>query len=331
MQTISTITPVYNGSQFLPELINQLHNLKNEIENRHDNVRFLESIFVVDEAIDNSLQVLNEIAKQYKWIHVIQLSKNYGQHPATIAGIMHSSGDWVFTLDEDIQHPPSHLPRILQETLQNECDICYAHSKESIHKSFLRDTVSMSFKKLVALLSGNKNVGKFSSFRCIRGSIARAAAATCSADTYFDISLSWFSNRICTTTLNLVDQRNQDGNAKSGYSIWGLIRHAKRLILSSKLKFLRLITMLGILSFLLSIIYSIFVLSKIAMGHEVAVQGWTSTIISIYFFGGLTCLFLGIILESLSEILLKTKGKPTFFVVDRSRDAELLASLRSQE
>ena len=67
------------------------------------------------------------------------------------------------------------------------------------------------------------------------------------------------------------------------------------------------------------------------MGHEVAVQGWTSTIISIYFFGGLTCLFLGIILESLSEILLKTKGKPTFFVVDRSKDKALLDTLKSSK
>lgn len=319
-QSISTITPVYNGSAYLEQLVQHLDELKSNIEKSYNNLELVECIFVVDECIDNSLEVLQRLSHTYDWVHIIEHSRNFGQHPATITGILHSSGDWVCTLDEDLQHKPKYILDMLKSLVSDSYDVCYAKSKSKIHSSFLRDQFSRFFKSSVALLINNKYVRDFSSFRCMRGSIARGAAASSSMETYFDISLSWFTQRITTCEVDLHDERNSTNQGKSGYSFFGLVRHSKRLIFSSNFKFLRLITILGILSFSFSLIYSSFVLYRFFFSEAIAIKGWPSTIISIYFFGGLTCLFLGIIMELLSEMLLKSKGKPAFFVVDRSKD-----------
>lgn len=327
--SLSTVTPVYNGSKYLETLVKRIDAVRNSIHQDYKDISLIESIFVADECIDDSIIVLRRLEKEYDWIHVVELSRNFGQHPATVAGIMHSSGDWVFTLDEDLQHPPEKILELLKACAINSHDICYALSQKSIHKSFFRDKVSKSFKNIIGALTGNKHVSDFSSFRCLRGPIARAAAATNGVDTYYDVSLSWYSQRVTTFTLDLKDIRNSEEEAKSGYSIWGLVKHAKRLVLSSKLKFLRIITLLGLFSFIFSLTYSIYVFYKIYSGNALTIKGWPSTIISIYFFGGLTCLFLGILIETISDILLKIKGKPSFFVIDRSKDTELLKQLEN--
>lgn len=322
---LSTVTPVYQGASYLKDLVEALESARKAITDSYVEIELAECIFVIDESRDNSGEILESLAQEREWINVIELSKNYGQHPATVAGILHSSGQWVFTLDEDLQHHPDHILPMLKDCLASNRDVYYALPIKESHSSFVRDSLALWFKKIIAYLSSNPHVPVFSSFRCIRGSIARAAAATHGVDTYFDVSLSWFTDRIGYGRYKLTDKRNQSGSSSSGYSLWGLIRHGKRLVLSSKLKFLRLIILMGVLAFLFSIAYSFWILSKLYMGEEIAIQGWSSTIISIYFFGGLSCLFLGIIIESLSEVLLKSKGKPAFFVVDRSSDKKLKA------
>lgn len=327
---LSTVTPVYQGEKYLHQLVDALERLKKNLEKEFTNLELAECIFVVDDAKDNSYKVLTELADKYDWVNVLELSRNFGQHPATVAGILHSSGDWIFTLDEDLQHNPENILPLLKSCLVNNCDVMFALAKKEVHSSIIRDKFSLAFKRLVGFLSSNPYVPVFSSFRCMRGSIARAAAASNSIDTYFDVSLTWFTTKIGSMKMDIVDFRNQEGNSSSGYSLWSLIRHGKRLILSSKLKFLRIFFLFGILAFLFSLAFSCQLLFQLFNGTEIEIKGWASTIISIYFFGGVSCLLLGVLVESLSEILLKIKGKPSFLIVDRSRDKSLLKTIEEK-
>lgn len=328
---LTTVTPVYQGEKYLGELVNQLEQIRDILPSKYPGIELIESIFVIDDCKDSSFEVLKTLSKTRNWIQIIELSNNYGQHPATVAGILHSSGDWVFTLDEDTQHRPKFIIPLLKHCLESNCDIVYAQPIHNTHSNFIRDKLSIGFKKFVAFLSSNSSVPIFNSFRCMRGSIARAAAATNGIDTYFDVSLCWFTSKVSSLPINMTDIRNLSNNLSSGYSIWGLIKHGKRLILSSKIKFLRIIILMGFLGFMFSIIYSLYILYQLFIGESISIRGWSSTIISIYFFGGLSCLFLGIILESISDILLKSKGKPAFFVVNRSSDNELKELLQNNE
>jgi len=322
--TLSTVTPVYNGSKYLLELVSQLDQFKSLLEASYPTLQLVESIFVLDEPVDGSSTLLYQVEQDYPWVTVLTLSRNFGQHPATICGILHSSTDWVISLDEDLQHKPEFILQLLQAVGPTSADVCYANPESSTHKSLIKDFLARTFKKTMSRVLGNANIQHFNSFRLMRGDVARAAAAICRHETYFDVALSWFTKRIVHTVLPLIDNRNIENVEESGYSFWGLIKHAKRMFMSSKVKLFRLGIPLGLLAFGISLVLSIYAISATIMKFETVLnKGWTSTILTVLFFGGLTTLLLGFTLETISEVLLSVNGKPTFFVVDRSKDKYL--------
>lgn len=325
--TISTVTPVYNGSKYLPGLVEALSELRSEISAGDSDLSLGESIFVVDEAVDDSEAVLRSLADANEWVKVITLSSNFGQHPATIAGMLYTSGDWIITLDEDLQHHPKYIPSLLATAVENNSDICYAKSPKNTHNSFMRDGLARLFKFMMSRMLNNPHTKDFNSFRAVRGEIARGAASVCRHDTYLDIALSWFTKRIQTQDVILYDDRNQN-DGQSGYSFFGLIRHAKRMVMSSKIKFLRLAIPLGVIAFVTSMFLAAYMVVAALTNIELAApRGWTTLVLLVLSFGGITLAMLSIILESIGDLVLSTNGKPTFFVVDRSKDEELKKAL----
>lgn len=326
--TVSTVTPVYCGAKYLRGLVEALDELRQSLAIADAGLVLGESIFVVDEAIDESEQVLRELEVDYEWIKVVTLSSNFGQHPATIAGMLYSSGDWVITLDEDLQHHPKYILSLLDAAVAQNSDICYANSLEKVHNSFMRDGAGRLFKWMMARMLNNPHTQDFNSFRAVRGEIARGAASICRHETYLDIALSWFTKRIVTQNVILYDDRNQQNTGKSGYSFIGLVKHAKRMMMSSKLKILRLAIPLGIIAFLTSIGLGIAMAIAAMTNYDLmAPRGWVTTVLLVLSFGGLTLFMLSLLLESIGDLMLNTNGKPTFFVVDRSKDKELKAAL----
>lgn len=317
---ISVITPVYSGANYLEALTCQLEFVRNDWTDKNTPFELSEVIFVDDAAIDNSSAILDALAKQYTWIEVIHLSRNYGQHPATVAGILYSSGDWIVTMDEDLQHPPAFIEMLLSKVAADGSDIVYANPQQSVHQNLIRDLGSRYYKKLIAKLTRNNNIPYFNSFRLIRGTIARAAGSVCSHDTYFDIALSWFTQRVGVAPAILKDERHiQSG--KSGYSLSSLFSHARRMILSTHTKALRIAGFVGFITFFASIGFSLYIVFNVYFGWQpINAHGWSSLIVSILFIGSISILLSSVLLEYLSIILLHTQGKPTFFVVDRSND-----------
>lgn len=323
--TISTVTPVYSGQNYLETLAESLHELRQRWEDSSAPIQLQESIFIDDGSIDASSRVLKALEEKYSWIRVIQLSRNFGQHPATIAGILHSSGDWVVTLDEDMQHPPEFIESMLRQAVTQQADVVYIHSPENVHGNLLRNFGSRSIKKIIGFVLNKKNVEYISSFRLIRGQVARATSSVCSHDTYFDIALSWFTNNMTYISRELRDRRHVS-TGKSGYSIYKLFSHARKMLFSANVKLFRAGGILGFFMFLCSSAGSLYLLFQhYFLNGIVEVKGWTSLMLAIMFSGGVSLLLLGIILEYVSVVLLHTQGKPVFFVIDRNMDEPLLA------
>jgi glycosyltransferase involved in cell wall biosynthesis len=116
MLHLSIVVPVYSGENFLRDLLSAVQDLRNSWVEKDAPIQLTELIFVDDNAIDNSAVIIDDIASEHDWVVALHLSRNFGQHPATIAGILHSSGDWVVTLDEDLQHPPSHIADMIRSS-----------------------------------------------------------------------------------------------------------------------------------------------------------------------------------------------------------------------
>lgn len=320
---ISTVTPVYSGEGYLLSLVKALAAVRSEWSANKYPFQLEESIFVDDDAVDGSAAVLRALAEEYPWVRVISNSRNFGQHPATIAGILHTSGDWIVTLDEDLQHDPVHIAQMLEQASKSGLDIVYARPAAPVHQSRFRDLGSVGLKRAMVALTGNRNIRHFNSFRLLRGGVARSAASVCSHETYYDIALTWFTNRIDSITVSMKDERFILKGA-SGYSPAKLLGHARRMIISSHAKVLRIGALIGFTVMSVDLVFGVWILIQNLLQREPTVpRGWASLFLVSLFFGGLSISMLSVILEYLTGVVLHIQGKPTFFIVDRSLDAEL--------
>lgn len=318
---ISVVVPVYCGSDYLDALVAALAELRGDWQSQGAPFSLAEVIFVDDAAIDDSGAKIDRLSREHSWIVPLHLARNFGQHPATIVGILHSSGDWVVTMDEDLQHRPEVITSLLRKAMTEHADIVYANPTSVVHAAVVRDWSSRSFKRIMQWLTDNPNLSSFNSFRLIRGPVARAAASVCSHDTYLDITLGWFTQSIRTIRIDMKDERYIK-TKRSGYSLRSLLSHGWRLIFSSQIKLLRIGSFLGLVAMVLSVLAAFYFLTvKLFFPSEMDVQGWTSLFLAITFFGGLSAFMLGIVLQYLSSMILKVHGKPTFFTIDRSSDA----------
>lgn len=327
MTAISVVVPVHSGEEYLTRLVAALQDLRNEWSTRHPAVQLAEVILVDDAAADRSPAIMERLAEEHRWVQVITLSRNYGQHPATICGILHATGDWIVTMDEDLQHDPMYIERMLRTAVTEHSDVVYASPEGSVHGKWRRDMSSRLYKWILARLARNPVVRDFSSFRLCRGSVARAGASVAGHETYLDVALTWFTDRFLFERVPMVDERFRDSGT-SGYGFSRLLAHARRLVVSSHTRLMRIGAYLGLVAVALAGFFGVRAVALRWFSDSTgAVPGWASLFVGILFFGGLTAFLLVVILEYLINVALHTQGKPTFFVVDRSSDRMVAESL----
>jgi polyisoprenyl-phosphate glycosyltransferase len=315
---ISVVVPIYSGARYLASLVDEIEKVRQQWAAREAPFRLAELILIDDAAIDQSPEIADLLSAKHDWIAVIHLARNFGQHAATVAGILHTSGDWVVTLDEDFQHPPGRIEDLLKTAVRGGSDIVYASPEYTVHGP-VRDIASRLSKWLTETITGQQ-ITSFNSFRLIRGTVARAAASICGHETYFDISLSWFSQRVSTVTMNLRDERFIK-SGQSGYSIVKLLSHARKMLMSSGPRIMRAASLLGVAIIVLSAFGgSTLVVNELYSPSSTFVRGWSSLIVFMVFLTGVIIALLGIVLEYLALLVLDVHGKPIFFIVDRQLD-----------
>ncbi|MEL6482265.1 MAG: glycosyltransferase family 2 protein [Pseudomonadota bacterium] len=321
---LSVVVPVFSGEAYLERLVEAVEAVRDEWEREGAAVSVTELILVDDAAIDGSEAVIDRLAAEKPWVVALHLSRNYGQHAATIAGILHSSGDWIVTLDEDLQHPPERIEDLLEHAVTRHADVVYARpASAAVHGKAWRDGASRFFKRLMEWLTGNPTLRFVNSFRLLRGPIARATASVCSHSTYFDIALFWFTQRIGAVEMELKDERFMR-TGKSGYNLKRLVSHAQRMLFSSQLRFLSLGLWVGVALSVISVLAGIFFLIvRLVSPETIGVQGWTSLFVAVTLSAGLLSVMVGLCLQYLSTLVLKAHGRPTFFTIDRSADHAL--------
>ena len=323
--TVSVVVPVYSGADYLAALIAEIERVRTGWSDSGAPLRLVEAILVDDAAVDSSPEIADRLAREKEWVTVIHLARNFGQHPATIAGILHTSGDWIVTLDEDLQHPPARIEDMLRIAVRDGHDIVYANPHSPVHQSHMRDFGSRLYKRLMQSVTGNSQIASFNSFRLVRGSIARAASSVCGHDTYFDVSLSWFTQRVTALPMDLKDQR-YIRTKSSGYNFSSLVSHARRMMMSSGARVMRSASLLGLLFVGISIVggLGLVLYHLLYEPTSVLVRGWSSLILAVVFCSGFIIFLLGIVLEYLALLVLHAHGKPIFFIADRRSDAILV-------
>ena len=124
---VSIIVPVYNSSPMLKELVQRIAETMSNLnfENSY------ELLLINDDSKDDSWNTIKELIKQFSFIKGINLSENFGQHNAIMAGLNNCNGEYIITIDDDLQHPPEFFPDILNELKTK--DVCYTNYKNRKH------------------------------------------------------------------------------------------------------------------------------------------------------------------------------------------------------
>lgn len=313
LHRISIVIPVYRGEKTLPTLIRELVPITIEQTTPGGN-RFMigEVLLVHDCGPDRSDQTLEILSAQYSFVRPVWLSRNYGQHAATLAGMASATGDWVVTVDEDGQQDPADIGRMLDSALATSLQLVYAQPINRLPHSWLRNTLSRTAKRITTKLLGNKQIGQFNSFRLVDGEIARTLAAYCGNGVYLDMGLFWITGRIGHCPVRLRNEMDRP----SGYSYIKLFSHFWKLLLTSGTRPLRLITLLGFISVVLAFAIAGYALYEKLVG-DVPVQGWASLLIIVAFFSGCILTALGVIAEYLAVTMGIVMGKPLYVVVTK--------------
>jgi len=307
---ISVVIPVYQGETTLPLLIAELAPLTKEtVSNDGHHFLISEVVLVHDCGPDNSAATITALSRTHAFVKPVWLSKNFGQHPATLAGMASSTGDWVVTMDEDSQQNPADIGHLFDTAMKEGAQLVYAKPSNPPPHGFVRNVLSKSAKNISTLLLGNRDIGHFNSFRLVRGDIARSLAAYCGNGVFLDVALFWITARVSRCAVVL--RREQD--RPSGYSFRKLFGHFWQLLLTSGTRPLRLITFMGFGSLILAILIATYAL-YVKFYLVVPVQGWASIVIVVAFFSGCILMSLGVIAEYMAVTMSIVMGKPLYVV-----------------
>jgi undecaprenyl-phosphate 4-deoxy-4-formamido-L-arabinose transferase len=309
-QRVSIVIPVYAGEQTLPALVAEIEPLtKPQTTPQGAGFTVCEVLLVHDCGQNQSDKTLETLSAQYPFVQVVWLSKNYGQHAATLAGMASATGDWVVTIDEDQQQNPADIAAMLDHAMASSLQLVYAQPINAPPHGWMRNLLSGTAKAISTRVLGNDAIGRFNSFRLVEGEIARTLAAYCGNGVYLDVGLFWIAGRVghCPVTLRSETDR------PSGYSYLTLMGHFWRLILTTGTRPLRLITIMGFASMFLAILVALYALYAKFHG-QVPVQGWTSLLIVVAFFSGSILASLGVIAEYLAVTMGIVMGKPLYVV-----------------
>lgn len=294
---LSVVIPVYKGAPCLTLLNERLEAvLRNCTE-------AFEVIFVNDGSPDNSWDVIRQLAEKCPWVRGINLMRNFGQHNALLAGIHVAQYELIVTMDDDLQHPPEEIPKLLEE-LGEKYDVVYGVPETQSHSLF-RSLTSRVAKGLMAMALDMPVVARSGAFRAFRTQIRQAFLDYRSQFVSIDVLLGWG-----TTRFGFVTVRHDARHAgTSNYTVRKLVRHMFNMVMGFGTFPLRLASILGfVFTFFGLSVLAYVVIRYLVQGSPV--QGFPFLASIIATFSGAQLFALGIFGEYLARIYFRLLGRP---------------------
>ncbi|MDP2423676.1 MAG: glycosyltransferase family 2 protein [Bacteroidales bacterium] len=298
---ISVVVPCYNEEGNISELYHKL----NEVLGSFNQA---EIIFVDDGSTDCTSALVEKFAHEDKRVQLISLSRNFGHQFALKAGLDHSIGDCVISLDADLQHPPSLIPDMIKKWNEGY-DVVYTVRRDSRKLPFFKKLTSRCFYFLAKMLSSVDVHPGAADFRLLDRSVVDVLKECRESYLYIRGLVSWAGFR--QTSIEYTPDKRFAGKTK--YSTGKMIRFAMAGITSFSIRPLQLSLILGIIIAGIAFIYGLYVVCIYTFTSK-AVAGWTSTTASVLFIGGIQLIILGILGEYIGKTYIENKRRPTYVI-----------------
>ncbi len=306
----SIVVPVYNSARYLEELHARLRSVMDRLNEPY------EVLFVNDASVDDSLSVLHGIQNRDARVVVVDLMRNFGQHNAVVCGLGLSAGEFVITLDDDLQHPPEEIPKLIAAMEGAEVDVVIGRYITKRH-SPVRNVASWAMKRLSGHTLGVPQHLKLNSFRLMKRRVADAVVDFAGPKPRVGLIIFQVTRRIANVDVEHHARRHE----RTSYPLHKLISAAIDNVVNYSALPLRLLAYGGFLTSATAIILAMFYLVKYLIG-DIRVMGFTTLVILLLFFMGLTMCAFGIVGEYLVRIVWAAERRPPFVVRQTFRSVE---------
>jgi len=301
----SVIIPCYNSASFLNELVDRCNEVLTG--QRLD----YEILLINDASPDNDLtwSTIKNIVASNKNVKGIELQFNVGQFRALIAGFENSGGDYIITMDDDLQHPPEEIPKLINK-IQNEPNVdavigSYIQKHHSLFRNFGRKLVNLIFKSIYKKPDDISST----SFRILKRSLVDSILMHRTLRPIMGALILQSTKKI----VNVDVKHNPREKGRSGYSLKQLVNSTLDNVVDSTVAPLRLFSIIGIFSSVISFSIIIYYFSAWCIGN-ISVPGYVSNVLLISFFGGMMLLGIGILGEYISRIVTETSNSPRYII-----------------
>ncbi len=295
---LSVVIPVYRGEKLVEPLVERLSKSLPVFAKNY------EVILVNDGSPDGSWDVVEQLAKKYKWVRGIRLMRNYGQHNATLCGIRLAQYDVIVTMDQDLQHPPEEIPVLLAE-LEKGFDVVYGAPKK-LPQGFLRNLMTASMKNILANVMGVPAVKNISAFRAFRTHLRSAFENFQSPTMIVDVLLSWGTTRFTSVQVNIAEAQS------SNYNFSTLVKAALLILIGFSTKPLRLASWIGFIMTLFGI--GVFIYVMVIYFTVGSLPGFPFLAAIIALFSGAQLFALGIFGEYLARMFDRSMDRPPYVI-----------------
>jgi undecaprenyl-phosphate 4-deoxy-4-formamido-L-arabinose transferase len=300
---LSIVTPMYNEEANVPEFCRRLFDTLGTIRESW------EVVCVDDGSSDRTMDLLLEEQKKRHNFTIVALARNFGQHAAVMAGFVHSRGDWVITLDGDLQNPPEEIPKLL-EAFRKGHDLVGTIRRGRRDPTFRR-WASRITNRLVTKFSGIS----LQDFGCmLRGysrEVVEAIVANPEYRTFIPALGTFFARKPVEIPVQHEDRRA--GNSK--YSLWRLLSLQLDLVTGFSLSPLRMLFVVGTVLALVGILLGALILIlRIYYGSGWAAQGVFTLFALLFFFAGAQLFGLGLLGEYVGRVFQAVRHRPTYLV-----------------
>ena len=299
----SCIVPCFNEEEVIPLYYEEMQKVRKQEEGKID----FEIIFIDDGSKDKTLEVIKKLSEQDECIHYVSFSRNFGKEAAMYAGFEHANGEYVVTMDVDLQDPPHLIPEMIRSIEEEGYDSVATRRVTRKGEPPIRSFFARRFYGLINKISDADIVDGARDFRMMKRDMVNAILSMPEYNRFTKGIFGWVGFK--TKWIEFENEERAAGETK--WSFWKLFRYALEGIIAFSTVPLTIVSLIGVIVCIIAFLFLLFVVIRATIFGD-PVAGWPSLICVISFLSGIQLLGIGVVGMYLSKTYLETKKRPIY-------------------